>query len=431
MRKNAIVWFVLIATIAMVSPSCQDESYVRFTANSPKYLSYDDLRNGVEITEQQALKNPGKIYFKDNYIFINEQREGVHVYDNSNPANPSYVTFIKIPGNVDIVIRNNYLYADSYIDLVVLDISNIGNPIEKERVTNAFQYVLPEYDQKYELAEINREKGVVVGWEIKEVRQRINYSPVYYPVFYREMAFDGAVNYSGKTGSSGSSSGGETFGVGGSMARFGQFSNYLLTLSGQNQLKTYKTEADGKLSVPDSMYIAWGIETMFILHETLFIGGQNGMYIYSLSNLPSVNYISQFNHFTACDPVVADDKFAYVTLRSGSGCGRAQNVLDVIDISNIKSPVLKNTYQMTGPQGLGKDGQLLFICDGKAGLKVYDATQPDKTITLLAHFPNIDAFDVIPLQGSLFMIGSDGFYQYSYSNINDIKQISFIPVVKE
>jgi len=31
----------------------------------------------------------------------------------------------------------------------------------------------------------------------------------------------------------------------------------------------------------------------------------------------------------------------------------------------------------------------------------------------------------------LFMIGDDGFYQYDYSDLQNIHQISFIPVVNE
>ena len=66
--------------------------------------------------------NPGKIYFKEGYIFINEELKGIHVIDNRNPENPQNIGFIEIPGNVDIAIKNNTLYADSYIDLGAIDI---------------------------------------------------------------------------------------------------------------------------------------------------------------------------------------------------------------------------------------------------------------------------------------------------------------------
>jgi len=53
--------------------SCMDEYTEVFTANSPVYLSYEDLRTAVKTTNASDLVNPGKIYFKDGYIFVNEE----------------------------------------------------------------------------------------------------------------------------------------------------------------------------------------------------------------------------------------------------------------------------------------------------------------------------------------------------------------------
>src|SRR5690554_83867 len=100
--------------------SCMDEYTEVFTANSPVYLTYDELRNAVKSTAATDLKNPGKIYFKDGYIFVNEEMKGIHIIDNRNPGSPQNIKFIEIPGNVDIAIKNNILYADSYIDLVAI-----------------------------------------------------------------------------------------------------------------------------------------------------------------------------------------------------------------------------------------------------------------------------------------------------------------------
>jgi hypothetical protein len=86
---------------------------------------------------------------------------------------------------------------------------------------------------------------------------------------------------------------------------------------------------------------------------------------------------------------------------------------------------------MYGPQGLGLDDDLLFICDGDAGLKIYDASDP-LTISQhqIASFPSVNAYDVIPTNNYLFMIGEEGFLLYDYTNIQNIKQIGFIPVIK-
>jgi hypothetical protein len=87
---------------------------------------------------------------------------------------------------------------------------------------------------------------------------------------------------------------------------------------------------------------------------------------------------------------------------------------------------------MAEPHGLGIDQNTLFICDGKAGLKIFDVADKQRiTDHLLASFPNIKTYDVIPVEGYLFMIGDDGFYLYDYSNIRDIKQIGHIPVAKD
>lgn len=86
----------------------------------------------------QALVNPGKIYTKDQYLFINELKEGIHIIDNRNPSAPTPVAFVRIPGNGDMAIRNNILYADSYMDLVTFDISNPSSIQAINRVQNVF-----------------------------------------------------------------------------------------------------------------------------------------------------------------------------------------------------------------------------------------------------------------------------------------------------
>jgi hypothetical protein len=86
---------------------------------------------------------------------------------------------------------------------------------------------------------------------------------------------------------------------------------------------------------------------------------------------------------------------------------------------------------MVNPYGLGKDGDLLFICDGAAGLEVYDVSNPSNiTNHLIFSYPFIRAYDVIPIGSALVLIGDDGLYQYSYSDVRNIKLISTIPVVK-
>jgi hypothetical protein len=424
---KAIKNIVTLLLLFVVFNSCLDKYSEVFTANSPVYLSYDDLRASVKMSAARNLVNPGKIYFKDGYIFINEELKGIHIINNLNPANPQKIGFIEIPGNVDIAIKNNILYADSYIDLVAIDISNINAPTEVSRVEDIFPYTTPPYDENYRVANVDQDKGVVIDWEIKKVRQEMEY--YYYPVYYfaktdgfsRDLAM-----YSG--GTSGSSS----FGVGGSMARFGLFKDYLYAVD-NSMLYMFDVKTPSSPHQIGTQNVGWNVETMFIYDNHMFLGTQTGMRIFSLEVATVPNYKGQFWHVTSCDPVVVSDGYAYITLRGGTTCGSNVNRLDVLKLSsNYTNNQLLASYPLHGPYGLGIDDQILFVCDGDAGLKVYDVSDKfhidDHQI---AAFPNIKTYDVIPVNGYLFMIGDNGFYQYDYSDIQNINQISFIPVANK
>jgi hypothetical protein len=424
MKKTIRYIFLLILT--GLASSCTDKVYETFQANAPVYMSYEKLRSAVKLNPARELNNPGKIYFKDQYIFINEKMKGVHIYDVSNPANPQNAGFIEIPGNMDIAIKDNILYADSYVDLVSLDISNFSNIRETGRVKKVFPYTLPEYDTKYPLAQIDEDKGIVTGWEVKSVRQKVEQR--IYPIYYNSKSSLDFSNASpGISGVSGSA-----YGVGGSMARFGLYQNLLYVVD-QYSLYTFKLNSASDVTLLNSTGIGWNVETMFITDDHLFLGTQNGMLVLSLEVPERPSQVGSYSHITSCDPVVIKGDLAFVTLHGGTTCrGGTVNELDVIKMSDGYSKFnLLKTYPMYGPLGLGIDGDLLFICDGDAGLKIFNAADP-LTITQqpVATFTSVNAYDVIPLNNYLFMIGSEGFMLYDYSNIQNIKQIGFIPLVK-
>jgi hypothetical protein len=177
------------------------------------------------------------------------------------------------------------------------------------------------------------------------------------------------------------------------------------------------------------VYIGWNIETLFPYEQKLFLGSTTGMYIYSLADPSNPEYISTFWHASSCDPVVVEGNYAYVTLRAGNLCGDNESLLNIIDISDIQTPVLLKEYPMEEPYGLGIDDTLLFVCDGNAGLKIYNASDPlviDQN--KIAQYNDLNAWDVIPLGSVLIMIGTDGLYQYDYSDPENITELSVIPI---
>jgi hypothetical protein len=130
----------------------------------PIYVSAEQIKQ-VTTVAPQPLRKPGKIYVKGNYLFINEQGKGIHLIDNANPASPRKLSFINIPGNVDIAVKGNLMYADNGRDFVVLDISDPTQVTIQKRIENAFPLQsFPPYINTY-FECIDETKGVVIGWE--------------------------------------------------------------------------------------------------------------------------------------------------------------------------------------------------------------------------------------------------------------------------
>jgi hypothetical protein len=426
MKTKIIPIISILALFAIIFPSCDDSSYREYEGNTPVYMSYSELREAVAVRQNVDLENPGKIYYKDDYIFIVEELKGIHVFDNTDPSSPVKKAFINLPGVVDISISGYILYADSYVDLVILDVQNIDNIHEVGRLKNILPYTVPPTDNDYPMAYVDQEKGVVIDWQLKTIRERIHNEPYPWPIYYKY----GGIQFLDVSNASGASSGvsGSGTGFGGSMARFG-IKDKVLYIVDKNDLKVFDISNKTSPVNMGDFYPGWNIETMFLTGDYMFLGTTTGMVVYDISNPLVPGAKTFFNHARSCDPVIVDDSLAYITLRSGTTCGGALNCLDVVNIKKIDSPSLLATYSMTNPHGLGKAGNLLFICDGDAGLKIYDASDPmtigDK---LIYSYPGINAYDVIPVGNLLVMIGDDGLYQYNYSNIQNISLLSKIVV---
>jgi hypothetical protein len=135
--------------------------------------------------------------------------------------------------------------------------------------------------------------------------------------------------------------------------------------------------------------------------------------------------ISQFTHATSCDPVIANDNTAFITLHSGTNCGGALNQLDIVDISNVSNPVAITTVQMTKPLGLSLLGNTLFVCD--EGVRVLDV-QNRQNPRQISYLKDIKAYDAIALtdQNRLLVIGETGLMQYDCSNPNQLVLLSTI-----
>ncbi len=136
----------------------------------PVYLSYQDLRNSFAVDPPREIHRSGKIFIVDHFLLVSERNEGIHLIDNSNPHSPQKLSFLKIPGNLDLAVQGNLLFADSYVDLLVIEMTSPQDIHLKYRIEDLFPYNEYQniYDKSVYFSDLDRKKGVVVGYKKKE-----------------------------------------------------------------------------------------------------------------------------------------------------------------------------------------------------------------------------------------------------------------------
>lgn len=401
MNKNLVILMISIGLIW----SCEEsEEFDVVNVARPEYISMTAFKASAKIMAPAPIEESGKIYAYNNLVLINDVNKGIHVIDNSNPSNPVSKSFIAIIGNKDMSVKDNYLYADSLMDLLVFDISDLGNITQVARLENVFpSYIARPVEENLFFDygdEGPRGDEIIVGWNVTQERR--DPSELNFPEWRGDVIFATAMDAS------------QSAGQGGSLARFKIVSDYLYAVDSHN-INIFDISNLNEPKALEDVFAGFDIETIFNRGDHLFLGSMRGMYIYNISTPSSPKFVSEFEHGTACDPVVVDENYAYITLRAGNLCGAFESSLEIVDISDIRNPERVKTYSMDNPYGLGIKDDTLFICDGSSGLKVYNKVDVEN-LELIKTFSDITTFDVIPLNSHLLLIGENTLYQYNYSD---------------
>jgi len=374
-----------------------------FHISVPYYISVAKARTSVSVNQAgQSLSVPGKIYIYGDYLFITEAGKGIHVVDNTNPVFPHFINFINIPGNVDIAINNNILYADNYVDLLAFDITNPKHITQVKRLDDAF-------DAYY----YDKSKGTIIAYKDTVVTESSDHP---YPLYFTGIS----------TAAGTSASQSQSYGTGGSTARFTLMNSYLYAIN-QTRLKLFDVSQPANPAYINSIPVGFNVETIFPYQNKLFMGGTTGMQIFDASVPSNPVKLSTYSHFSSCDPVVVQGKYAYVTLRSGTSCQLGTNELDVVNIEDAAHPALVSTVPMINPRGLAVADASLFICEGANGLKAFNTSDPlNIGKNQLSFLKDINSLDVIAGPKSLIITGNMGIYQYDYTDASNLKIISRI-----
>src|SRR5215467_8527958 len=210
------IFFAVFGCLLCLSfQSClKDKLTHTYTIYTPIYETKEQAVLNIKSNPAEEIQSPGNLFVYGHYIFLNETDKGVHIIDNSDPSNPVDKAFIDIPGNTDIAVKGDILYADMYQDLLAVDISD---PLHAKLVKTVPDVFGERY---YANGFAPTNNMVIVGWTKKDTTVALEHSQTQ-GIYPRGVWVDVAAFQSNGAAAA------PIPGISGSMARFTIAKNYL------------------------------------------------------------------------------------------------------------------------------------------------------------------------------------------------------------
>lgn len=406
---------LLLCFCSLLLTNCTKDTgtiQVHYQEATAVYGDMDEIRNKDLIAASRDIVNPGKLFIGDDFILIGEEGHGVHVIDNSDRQNPINTMFIDIPGNKEFYVDNSILYAESFYDVVKIDIQNPKQPIMLDRARNAVQN------------EFTDDKGdALIGFEYEEKTVELNEDDDFYKEVIGDQLvyFDFARNIIPNSAVPSSFAGNSSAQIG-TVNRMTKTKGHIYLISNTNMIvipdnHNFSTNAKRILNLQQ------GMETIFPYEEYLFVGSRTSMAIYDTEFELRPQQVSEFEHARSCDPVLPHEDVAYVTLRTAdfSDCPGNINGLLVVDIHNVNNVDLLTEIEMTSPYGMTVIGTDLYVGEGENGLKIFDISNRKKPKLKTQH--DFEAYDIIadPFDNRIvFIAGPHGLSQFEIEGNNEV-----------
>jgi len=378
-------WFItpILIGSCFVSMGCyyegcdSDES----TCVKPVTLTWDELRADIEprYGNQETLTSPGKTYALGSYLFIIDKFRGVHIIDQTDNQNPIRIVFIPIQGISSLSIEGNYLYANSFTDLVVIDYQKIldGTFDETDAYRQENIFSPPSYEDFFpDDYAVKGEEEDYEGFIVQDSSSPENGFIIGYydtdgdTVLYGEYE-DANVSYT-RTGNP--------------VVDFTLQNNYLITAQ-SNQVNLYSL-SDPTQPALEQTYTSEDdlqLETISTYKaDMLIIGTNQGTFFKDHSVPGELDDVDFSELITSCDAIITQGNYMYVTIRSGQACSSINNSsnankLLVYNTLQASQPVLEKSISINEPYGLDINGDQLFICNDQ-GLLEFDITTPSSPV---------------------------------------------------
>ncbi|WP_417886824.1 hypothetical protein [Zunongwangia sp.] len=166
MMKYLLLFICLITLQSCIYWGSDDEIVVG-SGYTPITVSREIFESTIELQQNRPVSNAGKIYVKDQFLFINEKEEGFHIYNNQDPENPEAVSFLKVPGATDLAIRGNTIFVHHYVDLLSIELNLITNEIlTMTRTPDVFPQLNSPDGFEAAYFDVSADK-IIVGYEPK------------------------------------------------------------------------------------------------------------------------------------------------------------------------------------------------------------------------------------------------------------------------
>lgn len=383
--------------------SCSDqlcEQEVTYTKATAIYADLNDFRIDNLNESPKQLESANKIYLSNDLILISERMKGIHVYDNSDPKNPIAINFLNIPGNNEMFVEDNIIYADSYYDMLKIDISS---PLQATVVSRLENAIRPQFS--------NDRGQILIGFNEEIVTEQLSCdayiddnNSIYFD-WNSQRIDDSAIPTAFVSNSNGSL---------GTANRIAKVDDLIFIIDKTNIFTLEDREKLSEATIPQS--IGWALETIYPADGHLFLGSNNGMQIYRIQDDNRVSLRGEFFHATGCDPVLpTDQNVAYVTLRSGDECPGDENNISVVNIANLNSPSLIQEIAMDSPYGMTLHEDKLYVGEGTNGFKIFDASERDN-LKLIETNRSIETYDIIvhPTDRNILLFANpNGISQYA------------------
>jgi hypothetical protein len=120
----------------------------------------------IQVKANFPLSAPFKILSNNNYYFVGDMLQGIHVYE-KKAGSVSYLCFIECRYIKDFELADNRLFCNNLVDMVVIDVSNPAELNILHRNKNHFNR-FTSYKESWNIP-YEEGKGLIAGTEVHEL----------------------------------------------------------------------------------------------------------------------------------------------------------------------------------------------------------------------------------------------------------------------